>query len=178
LTQQTSMIILTQCKIYLTPIIEVNMNTSYKEGTIWLSLAILLYIWFNYCSSLFELQSSHVLTTSTVNDLLLTTVIQTVFLEIILQVILAIIAHKESDLPDDERDKLISTYGYRNAYWILCLAPPVIIIHTVIWTLTDNLFASLSLPNEYVLMQIMIIFAIGAEIVRLVSQIYYYRKGF
>lgn len=157
---------------------------SYKERSTWISLAILVYIWLEYFSDIFSLQSAGQLTVEAVNSLLLTVVVKTIILEIILQIVLAIIDHKDANYAADERDNLINLHGSRNGYAILSLGAFMIVFHTVFpsiatMTFLPSLpFESLSLPNEYNIMHLVIIFALIAEVVKFCTQLFFYRRGF
>ena len=150
---------------------------SYKEKSIWASFFVLIYLWCHYFLSVNALQEAQSLTTSAINTLLFIVVVKTIFLEVILQTIIAIIDYKQLDVKEDERDKLISLYANRNAYWLLSLATPIAVFYTVIPTLSGYLYSNNDLPNEYIIMQLLIIVAVCAEVLRLGSQLFYYRVG-
>jgi DNA integrity scanning protein DisA with diadenylate cyclase activity len=157
---------------------------SYKERSTWISLAILVYIWFDYFAQLFSLQNAEQLTVEAVNSLLLAVVVKTIILEIVLQIVLAVIDHKDANYAEDERDKLISLHGSRNAYTILSVGVLFIVFHTVFPTLSaismmpTHALTTISLPNEYKVMHIVIVFALIAEIAKFSTQLFFYRRGF
>ncbi|GAA6205454.1 hypothetical protein [Thalassotalea sp. SU-HH00458] len=157
---------------------------SYKERSTWISLAILVYIWFDYFVQLFSLQGTEQLNVESVNSLLLAVVLKTIVLEIVLQIVLAIIDHKDANYADDERDKLISFYGSRNAYGILSVGIIMTVFHTVFPTLSSfsmmptQALTTISLPNEYKIMHIVIVFALAAELAKFSTQLFFYRRGF
>ncbi|ARD45317.1 hypothetical protein [Colwellia sp. PAMC 21821] len=78
---------------------------SYKERSIWVSLAITIYIWFNYFSTLYWAAQQDTLTTSVMQSALLTVVIMTIVLEIFHHIVIAIIDNKNANYDEDERDK-------------------------------------------------------------------------
>ena len=92
---------------------------SYKERSIWVSLAITLYIWFNYFSDIYWSAQQNSLTVSSMQSALLTVVIMTIALEILHHIVIAIIDHTNTNYSEDERDKQISLIGNTNAYYIL-----------------------------------------------------------
>lgn len=151
---------------------------SYKERSIWASLIVLVYIWFNYFAELFALNSMNKLSVEGVNDLLLDVVIITIVLEIAVQIIVAIIDNKDANYDEDERDKIIALHGNNYAYNILFVGVFLAVFYTVIPTLADYLFPSIALPNNYMVMHLIIIFALAAEIVSSVTKIVRYRRGF
>lgn len=151
---------------------------SYKERSIWASLAILIYIWFGYFNELSSLHIAQQLTTETVNNLLLNVVILTIILEIVLQITIAIIDNKDADYSEDERDKLISLHGSRNAYGIMTVGIFLAVFYTVFPTLSGYLFPTVDLPNAYKVMHLIIIFALVSEVIKFATQLFYYRRGF
>ena len=151
---------------------------SYKERSTWVSLGILLYIWFNYFTNIFSLNSLQELTIEHVNQLLLDVIIITIALEVILQIVIAIIDNQDANYNEDERDKLISLHGYRYAYFILTTGVILAVFYTVFPTLASYIFPSIALPNSYLVMHLIIVFALCAEITNLATKIFYYRRGF
>lgn len=151
---------------------------SYKERSIWASLAILVYIWFNYFNELSALHLAGQLTMEAVNDLLVDVVILTIILEIALQILIAVIDHKDANYNEDERDKLISLHGSRNAYAVLTIGVFLAVFYTVIPTLSTYLFPTIEMSNAYKVMHLVIIFALAAEVLKFSTQIFYYRRGF
>ena len=151
---------------------------SYKERSIWVSLGILLYIWFNYFTNIFALNNLQILTIENVNELLFDVVIITIVLEVILQIVIAIIDNKDANYNEDERDKIISLHGFRYAYFILSMGVVLAVFYTVFPTLATYIFPSVTLPNGYMVMHFIIVFALIAEITNLVTKIFYYRRGF
>ena len=151
---------------------------SYKESTIWISMALMLYIWSNYFFYFNTLYQSKALTVATVNSLLKDVVILTIVLEIIAQIVLAVINHKDAKLEEDERDKTINLYGSRNAYNILSIGVVAAVAHIIFPTLLASSPLATTLPNEYLALHIIIITAVLAEIIRYATALYYYRQGF
>ena len=151
---------------------------SYKERSIWVSLGILVYIWFNYFTNIFALNNLQELTIEKVNGLLLDVVIITIVLEIILQITIAIIDNKDANYSEDERDKLISLHGCKYAYFILSTGVFLAVFYTVFPTLATYVFPSITLPNGYMVMHLIIVYALIAEITNLATKIFYYRRGF
>ena len=150
---------------------------SYKERSIWVSLALLIYIWFNYFSNVFGLYSSQALTVESIIDLLREVVVYTIALGIILEVIIAIINYKDAYDDDDERDTLINVHGYKYAYNLLITGAFFAVFCSIVPNFTQQALNNM-LPNEYITMHIIIVSVLIAEITRLITKIIYYRKGF
>ena len=151
---------------------------SYKERSIWVSLAITLYIWFNYFSTLYWSAQQNNLTVDAMQSALLSVVFMTIVLEILHHVVIAIIDHKNANYDEDERDKKISLIGSQNAYYILSFTTIAAVLHLLFPVMTQALVVMLNLPNEYIIINIIIFGALAAEITKFSTQVFYYRRGF
>jgi C4-dicarboxylate transporter len=151
---------------------------SYKERSIWVSLAITIYIWFNYFSTVYHSVQNQNLTISIMQSALLSVVIMTVVLEILHHIVIAIIDNKNANYDEDERDKKIALLGANNAYYILSFTTIVAVVHLLFPFMSHHIEALINLPNEYVIINIIIIGALMAEISKFATQVFYYRKGF
>lgn len=151
---------------------------SYKERSIWVSLAITIYIWFNYFSTLYWAAQQDTLTTSVMQSALLTVVIMTIVLEIFHHIVIAIIDNKNANYDEDERDKKITLLGTQHAYYILSFTTIAAVLHLLFPFMSQRLESLLNLPNEYVIINIIIFGALVAEIVKFATQVFYYRRGF
>lgn len=152
---------------------------SYKERSIWVSLAITIYIWFNYFSTLYWSAKDGSLTMSSMQSALLSVVIMTIVLEILHHIVIAIIDNKNANYDEDERDKLIALKGSNVAYYILSFTTIAAVIHLLLFPVIDRgLVNMLDLPKEYILINIIIFGALLAEIAKFSTQIFFYRRGF
>ncbi|WP_448564320.1 hypothetical protein [Thalassotalea ganghwensis] len=151
---------------------------SYKEKTIWLSLVILLLIWGDYGLTMIELANSQALNQALINDLLKSVIIQTIVLEIVLHIILAIINHKDANAQEDERDKLISLRATQHAYILLSIGVAVAVFYTIAPALNNVILPASTLAYHEKVIQIVIFFMVFAEVYRLSTQLFYYRRGF
>ncbi len=151
---------------------------SYKERSIWVSLAITLYIWFNYFSELYWSAKQNSLTTDSMQSALLVVVFMTIFLEIMHHIVIAIIDNKNANYDEDERDKKIALIGNQNAYYILSFTTITAVLHLLFPVMSQGLVTALKLPNEYVIINIIIFGALVAEIAKFATQVFYYRRGF
>jgi len=150
---------------------------SYQERSVWFSLGIIIYIWFTYFSEAYGMHVAGELTVDSVNDLLVYVVLLTIGIEIGLQILIAAIDNRDADKSLDERDERFENYSYKYAYYILFFG----IALSGIYTLFPQIFLferlDITLPKEYQIFHIIIIFTLLAEITRLSTQIYYYRVG-
>lgn len=150
---------------------------SFKEKSIWVSLIIMLIIWMDYFSDVYNLYQSASLTVAVIHKLLLGVVVLTIILQIIFHTVIAIIDKKGADEHEDERDKVITLYGSRNAYLILSIGVVVFVFQTILPSLFDRSNFVTGLPDQYVLMHVVIIAAVIAEVVKYSTQLFYYRQG-
>lgn len=151
---------------------------SYKERSVWVSLAITLYIWWNYFSDIYFAAEQGRLTIDVMQSALIAVVAMTILLEIAHHIVIAIIDNKNANYDEDERDKQISLLGSRNAYFILSFTIVLAILHLLSPIMNQALVERLSLPQEYVVINIIILGALFAEVVKFSTQIFYYRRGF
>lgn len=151
---------------------------SYKERSIWVSLAITIYIWFNYFSTIYHSVQQESLTINVMQSALLSVVIMTVVLEILHHIVIAIIDNNNANYDEDERDKKITLMGAQNAYYILSFTCVAAVLHLLFPYMSVHVERLINLPNEYVIINIIIIGALIAEISKFATQVFYYRKGF
>ncbi|MCL1080155.1 hypothetical protein D5R81_13120 [Parashewanella spongiae] len=150
----------------------------YKERSVWASLLILGYIWYDYFIGIFNSVTGDILNVELVNELLFNAVVMTIILEVALPIVIAIIDDKDADYTEDERDKSITYKATVPAYNVLYTGVILAIFYTIFPTLTTYTFPNSDLPNDYFVLNIIIVFALAAEVVRFMNQIKMYRKGF
>lgn len=151
---------------------------SYKEKTIWLSLVILVFTWGYYWLTLAELAQHQSLNQLIIKDLLKSVILLTILLEVVLHIILAIINHKDANTGDDERDKLISLRSTQHAYIILSIGIAIAVFYTIAPALNSFIFPASEFAYHEKIVQIVLLFMVLAEVIRLSSQLFYYRRGF
>jgi len=151
---------------------------SYKERSIWVSLFVTLYIWVNYFSQVYSAAADLTLTVDLIKDLLIEVVIMTVILEIALKIFIAIIDDKDADYSEDERDKLIMLLGAKQAYNILSFTIIVAVVHLLFPGPTQFVTYNLNLPQEYAVINLIILGGLIAEVAKFATQVFYYRRGF
>ncbi|SEK33684.1 hypothetical protein SAMN05216262_101104 [Colwellia chukchiensis] len=150
---------------------------SYKERSIWVSLAITLYIWFNYFSELYWSSQQQSLSPERMQSALLTVVIWTIALEILHHLVIAMIDHKNANYDQDERDQKIALLGCKNGYYILSATTIIAVLHLLFPIMSQGLVLALNLPTEYIIINIIIVGALIAEITKFSTQVFYYRRG-
>ena len=138
-----------------------SMNLSYREQSIWGSLAITLIVYGYYFATVFSgAQPSQIDRTA------LARLIGAVFVIVVIEIAYHIlIALKSKVEPKDERDILIETKAYRNAY--LLVADLFTLMGTVVvFGLTPLLTVNLMLLSVVI-----------SEIVKYLTQLFFYRRG-
>jgi len=138
------------------------MNLSYREQSIWGSLAITLIVYGYYFATVFSgAQPSQIDRTA------LARLIGAVFVIVVIEIAYHIlIALKSKVEPKDERDILIETKAYRNAYLLLVADLFMLMGTVVVFGLTPLLTVNLMLLSVVI-----------SEIVKYLTQLFFYRRG-
>jgi hypothetical protein len=105
-------------------------------------------------------------------------IILVIVLEIVSQTIIAIIDHKQADQKDDERDKTINLIASRNAYIVLVVGIVSAIFHAQVTSFITINAGFIELSKGYNLLNIIIGSFLVAEIIKYLTQLFYYRRGF
>ena len=141
---------------------------SYKEMTIWGTLVVTIGLLSYYLLGINSLD--------TMVSYLYKVVVVAVILEIIMQSVLAGIKHKEADLGDDERDKLIDLKSTKLGHWF-CSA--TILMCVFLATQIERVSERMLLPEVsdlYNIMHFLIIGFLASEIITIASKAYLYRR--
>lgn len=151
---------------------------SYKEKSIWVSLALTLYLIYFYGSRLFSLSNTGLISEEAFTLLLTDTILWLTTLFIISHIVISALNAKEANQPDDERDKTIEMLSTRNAYYILVFGIIISVVQTQFNHFeTVGLFFE-QLSSVHNIIHYIFISFIMAEIIKYISQLYYYRRGF
>ena len=139
-----------------------SMNLSYREQSIWGSLAITLIVYGYYFATVFSgAQPSQIDRTA------LARLIGAVFVIVVIEIAYHIlIALKSKVEPKDERDILIETKAYRNSYLLLVADLFMLMGTVVVFGLTPLLTVNLMLLSVVI-----------SEIVKYLTQLFLYRRG-
>ncbi|MGA8493059.1 MAG: hypothetical protein WB711_21730 [Terriglobales bacterium] len=138
------------------------MNLSYREKSIWGTLTATLVVYGYYFAIVFSGAQP-----SQVNRAALGRLISAVFVIVAIEVVYHIaIALTSKVEPKDERDFLIETKAYRNAYFLLVTDLFMLMGTLVMIVLTPFLIANLMLLSVVV-----------SEIVKYATQLFLYRRG-
>ncbi len=142
------------------------MDLSYQEKSILGSLLAMVVIYGYYFSNALRHIADPGFEGGTLARLIFT-VVALVVVEIVYHIVLAIQSRPE---PKDERDLLIEGKAYRNAYFLLASGAALLISWGIVvgrFTLTPFLAVNLLLLGM-----------VGGELMKLFTQLFYYRRGF
>jgi len=138
------------------------MNLSYREKSIWGSLATTLVVYGYYFATIFSGERP-----SQINRMALARLMSAVFVIVVIEVVYhVVIALTSREEPKDERDILIEGKAYRNAYFLLVADLFMLMGTVVLIGLTPFLTVNLMLFSVVV-----------SEIVSSLTQLFYYRRG-
>lgn len=151
---------------------------SYKEKSIWVSLALTLYLIYYYSAGLFSLSNTGLISEGAFTQLLTDTILWLTTLFIISHIVISALNAKEANQPDDERDKTIEMLSTRNAYYILVFGIIISVVQTQFNHFEQAGLFFKQLSSVHNIMHYIFISFIAAETVKYISQLYYYRRGF
>jgi hypothetical protein len=138
------------------------MNLSYREKSIWGSLATTLVVYGYYFATVFSgTRPSEFNGTGVVR--LMSAVSVIVLIEVVYHIVIALTSKVE---PKDERDVLIEGKAYRNAYFLL-VADLFMLMGTIV----------LIGLTPFLTVNLMFLCAVVAEIVKSLTQLFFYRRG-
>ncbi len=153
---------------------ESRVNLSFQEKSIAGSVAATVLVYGNYfAESILGWQSRT--PDENAAGRLLGTIGLLVVIEVVYQIVIAVV---DQPSPKDERDRLVDGKANRNAYAILVLGLALLITCVLI---VDGVSSPEWVPvalTPFLLAQAMLASLVAAEVVKGVSQLYYYRAGF
>jgi hypothetical protein len=142
------------------------MDLSYQEKSILGSLLAMVVIYGYYFTNALRHIGDPDFESGTLGRLIFT-VIALVVIQIVYQILLAIEDRVE---PKDERDILIECKAYRNAY-VLLVSGAVLVIAFVIF------FSRITLTS-YLTVNLLLLAMVAGELMKQLTQLFYYRRGF
>lgn len=141
-------------------------NISFREKGIIISLVVTLTIYGYYFGSIFMQLWNKEINQAEAMTFFISTVILIIIAEAVLHSVLALGAGKEQEDPQDERDQLISFRATRNAHIVLSVG--------VFLSFAHLLYGD----NSLLIAHFLLFFFIISEVVKYISQIFYYQRGF
>ena len=154
-------------------------DISYKEFTSWATAAIVGSMMIYYVSSMLNLDSQGLLSTTTHNQLLFIVVVATIVTEIIVQTIIAITKRLEANGPNDERDKTfnLQASSISNYFISTFVALLILLVSQSDWLLNDVLQIWQPLTNKDILLFVLVLgFGVSQVLHHLILAVLY-RRG-
>lgn len=138
------------------------MSLSYREKSIWGSLAVTTGVFGYYFATVLGL--AH---TFPGGDLarLISAVFVLVVIQVGTQIVIALDSEPDIQRPD-ERDQLIASKAYRNAYFALASGAFLLIMYAIVFQM-----------RPFMTVNLMLFFMVLSEIVKSLSQLFYYERG-
>jgi hypothetical protein len=150
------------------------MDLSYQEKSILGSLLAMVVVYGYYFASALRHIDRAAFDSASIGRLMFT-VIAIIVIEIVYHIILAIETRPE---PKDERDLLIEGKAYRNAYFVVATGAALVIGYVIVASLVRDAAPTRIVATPFLLVNSMLLFMVLAEVMKLATQLLYYRKGF
>ncbi|HNY42564.1 MAG TPA: hypothetical protein PKJ41_19340 [Bryobacteraceae bacterium] len=149
------------------------MNLSYQEKCILGPLAAMLIVYGNYFAGSMIRWLRGGTEDGEIGRLLGTLALLAV-IEVAYQIAMAVI---DRPAPKDERDRMIDAKATRNAYGVLAVSIVLVMGHVIFSEALPGLAWPFLLITPFLLVQAMLGALVLAEVVKGVTQLYYYRAG-
>ena len=101
-------------------------------------------------------------------------VIAIIVIEIVYHIVLAI---EQKPEPKDERDILIASKAYRNAYFLLATGAFLVIACVVMAGLARDAAPTRIIVTPFITVNLVLFFMVLAELMKFLTQLFYYRRG-
>jgi len=101
-------------------------------------------------------------------------VIAIIVIEIVYHIVLAI---EQKPEPKDERDILIASKDYRNAYFLLATGAFLVIACVVMAGLARDAAPTRIIVTPFITVNLVLFFMVLAELMKFLTQLFYYRRG-
>ena len=101
-------------------------------------------------------------------------VIGIIVIEIVYHIVLSI---EQKPEPKDERDILIASKAYRNAYFLLATGAFLVIACVVMAGLARNAAPTRIILTPFITANLVLFFMVLAELMKFLTQLFYYRRG-
>ncbi len=148
------------------------MDLSYQEKSILGSLLSMVVVYGYYFSRALNDIGRADFASRTIGRLIFT-VVAIVVIEIVYHIVLALETGVE---PKDERDVLIERKAYRNAYLSLATGAWLMITYAIAAGLLSDTAQSILTP--FLTVNLLLLAMVAAELTKLLTQLFYYRRGF
>jgi hypothetical protein len=149
------------------------MDLSYQEKSILGSLLALVVVYGYYFAAVLRDASRPEFNGASVGRLVLA-VIAIIVIEIAYHIVLALESKPE---PKDERDILIECKAYRNAYFLLATGAFLVIGCVIMAGLARDVAPTRIIVTPVITVNLVLFFMVLAELVKFLTQLFYYRRG-
>jgi len=150
------------------------MDLSYQEKSILGSLAAMVVVYGYYFASVLHDTSQPALGGGSVARLVFA-VVAIIVIEIVYHIVLAVETKVE---PQDERDVLIESKAYRNAYFLLATGAFLVIGAVIMAGLANDSAPTRIIVTPLLTVNLVLFFMVLAELAKFLTQLFYYRRGF
>ncbi len=150
------------------------MDMSYQEKSIAGSLVATLLVYGYYFAGVLRKIGEPTFAGTGLGRLILA-VIAIIVIQVVYQIALAVESHPE---PKDERDILIEAKAYRNGYFALATGAFLVIGAVIAAELAHDTAPTHIVVTPFLVVNLVLLFMVIAEVVKLATQLLYYRKGF
>jgi hypothetical protein len=144
------------------------MDLSYQEKSILGSLLAMVVVYGYYFAAVLRDASQPEFNVGR----LVLAVIAIIVIEIVYHIVLAIESKPE---PKDERDILIASKAYRNAYFLLATGAFLVIACVIMAGLARD--AARIIVTPFITVNLVLFFMVLAELMKFLTQLFYYRRG-
>ena len=149
------------------------MEMSYQEKSITGSLLAMLLVYGYYFAAVLRHIGQPEFGGGAIGRLM-QTVIAIIVIEIVYHIVLAVQSKPE---PKDERDILIESKAYRNAYLLLATGAALVIGLVLVAGLIRDAAPTRIMVTPFLLVNVVLLFMVLAEVMKFVTQLLYYRRG-
>jgi hypothetical protein len=149
------------------------MDLSYQEKSILGSLLAVAVVYGYYFAGVVRDTSRPEFEGRNVERLVFT-VVAIVAIEVVYHIILALESKVDAK---DERDLLIECKAYKNAYFLLATGAFLVIGSVILANLRYTVALTRIIVTPFLTVNLVLFFMVLAELVKFVTQLFYYRKG-
>lgn len=146
------------------------MELSYQEKSIFGSLFALIVAYGSYFSAMVRHWGDE---TGSLGRLVLAVVV-IVMIETVYNIVLAVDSKPQ---PKDERDTMIASKAYRNAYFFLYFGAGTIMTCALGLAAIDGAAPMRFTVTPFVILNTVLLLMVVAELVKFLTQLFYYRRG-
>ena len=150
------------------------MDLSYQEKGILGSLVAMVAVYGYYFASVLR-DTSHPEFGGGSLARLVFAVVVIIVIEIVYHIVLALESKPE---PKDERDILIECKAYRNAYFLLASGAFLVIGSVIMASLMRDATPTRIVATPFLIVNLVLFFMVLAELMKFLTQLFYYRRGF